>query len=130
MQASVPVVDWVYQLSAACLDTLSPRPPPAMRTSITTRFDAHRKRLLDELRPRSKAKGLLQLGRLPKDELDKRSSYAPALRHAPFNVRFRGYSGQWPDAPPSPLLNQSRHSPHPIRFVIEPRIRRPKVTTP
>jgi hypothetical protein len=42
MQASVPVVDSVYQSLAACLDTLSRRPPHAVRISITTRFDRHR----------------------------------------------------------------------------------------
>src|SRR6516164_8685714 len=95
MQASVPVVDWVYQSSAACLDILSRRPPHAMRISTTTRFDAHRKRLLDESRPRSKARRPPQLRHLPKDELHSGSIelLAPSLtRRDVTRERPRGLS--------------------------------------
>src|SRR6516165_8875307 len=92
MQASVPVVDWVYQSSAACLDTLSQRPPHAMRISITTRFDAHRKQLLDESRARSKVRTPPQLWNLPKDELHNALTRCATRTRSAQSIRASGTS--------------------------------------
>src|SRR5262249_35407543 len=72
MRALAP--DWALDCpsSASCWAIHSHRPPHAMRISTTTRFDAHQKRLLDESRPRSKARRPPQLRHLPKDELHNR----------------------------------------------------------
>ena len=50
-----------------------------MRILITTHFDARRKRLLDESRPRSKARRPPQLRHLPKDGLHNRILLSFAL---------------------------------------------------